>query len=158
MHKYLAVPPTSMLSSHTRRMALVRRPHAPPSVLDTQMAHDLGFSRHAIAHRVERGHWKRLVRGVYLTHTGVPTRDEWIRAALLWGGPDAVLAGLPALRLHGLRFDFSDTPIVLLVARGSTRLSSGRVVVRHTTRLPSRAWCPGIRSHRRREPWSKRAY
>jgi len=23
---------------------------------------------------------------------------------------------------------------------------------------PSRAWCPGIRSHRRREPWSKRAY
>ena len=136
MHKYLAVPPTSVLSSHTRRMELARRPHAPPSVLDTQMAHDLGFSRHAIAHRVERGHWKRLVRGVYLTHSGVPTRDEWIRAALLWGGPDAVLAGLPALRLHGLRFDFSDTPIVLLVTRGSTRLSSGRVVVRHTTRLP----------------------
>ena len=139
-------------------MELARRPHAPPSVLDTQMAHDLGFSRHAIAHRVERGHWKRLVRGVYLTHSGVPTRDEWIRAALLWGGPDAVLAGLPALRLHGLRFDFSDTPIVYWsrAARPAYRLEGS--LSGTPPGYPSRAWCPGIRSHRRREPWSKRAY
>jgi very-short-patch-repair endonuclease len=107
-----------------------------PNVLDTNAAHLLGFSRHAIAHRLERGRWRRLIRGVYLTNSGVPTYGDWMRAALLWAHADAVVAGLGALRLQRLECGLSGWPLVLLVPRGCSRRSTGQIVVRHTTRLP----------------------
>lgn len=107
-----------------------------PNVVDTKAAHLLGFSRHAIAHRLKRGHWRRLAHGVYLTNSGAPTYSDWMRAALLWAHPEAVFAGLGALRLQRLKCGLPGWPLVLLVPRGCGRRSSGRLVVRHTTRLP----------------------
>lgn len=106
-----------------------------PRVLTTQAALDLGYSRHAIANKVSRERWRRLVRGVYLTNSGEPTQRDWLRSALLWAGPDSVLAGIPALRLCGLRIECSDAPMVLLVPVGSGRRSAGRIVVRRTKPL-----------------------
>lgn len=107
-----------------------------PNVIDTNTAHALGFSRHAIAHRLDRGRWRRLVRGVYLTNSGAPSYRDWMRAALLWTHPEAVIAGPGALRLQRLQCELSSWPLVLLVPRGCSRRSSGQILVRHTTRLP----------------------
>lgn len=107
-----------------------------PRVLTTHAAVEYGYGRHAVANKVARGHWRRLVRGVYLTNSGEPTPYDWLRAALLWAGPDSVLTGIPALRLGGLRIDCADASIVLLVPVGCGRCSAGRIVVRRTKRLP----------------------
>lgn len=116
-----------------------------PRVLTTQVALEFGYGRHAIANKVARGHWRRLVRGVYLTNSGEPTPRDWLLAALLWAGPEAMLAGLPALQLCGLRIECPDAPIVLLVPPGCGRRSTGRIVVRRSECLPEARLVAGLR-------------
>lgn len=106
-----------------------------PAILDTQTAHQLGFSRHAIAHRISTRRWRRLARGVYLTHNGMPSVEQWAAGAVHACGPGAVLAGILALRLHGLRTTLPPRPLVVLAPRTARRTSSGQLIVRHTTRL-----------------------
>jgi hypothetical protein len=61
-----------------------------------------GFSREAIAQKLERGRWQQLYRGVYATFTGPVPREAWLWAAVLRAGPGAVLSHWTAAELHGL--------------------------------------------------------
>ena len=63
----------------------------------------LGYSRSDIHGRLRRGHLHRLYRGVYAVgHKRLTTRGRWM-AAVLTGGPDAVLSHRAAIALWDLR-------------------------------------------------------
>jgi hypothetical protein len=82
------------------------------------------------------GPWQLLAPGVVLLSTGVPTRRQRVRAALLHAGPDALLTGLDAARLHGLRRGTLPDAVHVLIP-GERQVRSVRfVVVERTTRLP----------------------
>jgi very-short-patch-repair endonuclease len=54
-----------------------------------------------LKHRLAKGLWRRVFRGVYTTHA--LTVDAWLWAAVLAAGDGAVLAGLAAARAEGLK-------------------------------------------------------
>jgi hypothetical protein len=83
------------------------------------------------------GPWQRLLPGVYLTHTGAPSPDQLLMAALLHSGDGSVVTGLAALRRYDLKVPA--TPAVdVLVPHSRRRASAGYVVVHRTTRMPGR--------------------
>lgn len=56
-----------------------------------------------IRHKLERGDWRRVYRGVIATTPGRPTVEQQWNAAVLAAGEGAVLAGLAAARAGGMR-------------------------------------------------------
>jgi hypothetical protein len=65
---------------------------------------ELGFTRSTIAHRCRPGGpWRRLAPGIVKLDNGPVTRADRRRAVLLLAGAGAVLTGLDALELHGMR-------------------------------------------------------
>jgi very-short-patch-repair endonuclease len=96
-----------------------------------------GFTRHVLDRRIrDGGPWQRLLPGVYLTVTGVPTTDQRDMAAILYAGPGSVITGSAALRRHGLRAPDTNTVDVLVPARRRWE-STGFVKVHRTTRISS---------------------
>ena len=90
------------------------------------------------------GPWQRLLPGVYLTVTGVPTADQQDIAALLYAGDRAVMTGLSALRRHGLgraqpasRPVPRVAPVDVLIPAQRRRASRDYVVLHRTARLPA---------------------
>lgn len=89
------------------------------------------------------GPWRRLLPAVILLGTGEPTLAQLVRAALLFGGPDAQLTGVEACRRHGLRRGPARTPahpgrptIAVLVPDSRQLRSTGFVEVTRTSRMP----------------------
>jgi hypothetical protein len=82
------------------------------------------------------GPWRRLLPGIIVLHNGTPTRREREIAALLYGGPDAVLTGTAACRHLGLRRLPEDETVHVLVPDHRQVRSAEFVVVERTTRMP----------------------
>lgn len=94
---------------------------------------------------VPGGPWQRLLPGVVLLGSGQPTPRQAIEGALLYGGPEAILTGLQACRLHGVRGPKGDTDRVHLLVPSSRQVSSsGFVIVERTTRMPRPVAVNGI--------------
>jgi hypothetical protein len=84
------------------------------------------------------GRWRRLLPGTVLLGSGPPTPKQRVAAALVYGGPSAVLTGLEACRRHGVRRGPDPTPNVHLLVPEERQLKpSGFVVVERTTRMPT---------------------
>lgn len=82
------------------------------------------------------GPWQLLGPAIVVLHNGEPTARQREIAALLLGGPTAMLSGLAAARHHGLRRG-QDSPTVLVLVSAERHVNSrGHVVVERTTRLP----------------------
>ncbi|MCD2190214.1 hypothetical protein [Actinomycetospora soli] len=81
------------------------------------------------------GPWRLLAPGVVLLATGVPTRPQRLRAALLHGGAGAQVTGLDAARLHGLRRGTVPDDVHVLIPGGRQVRSVRHVLVERTTRL-----------------------
>ncbi|MCH0541179.1 hypothetical protein I3F58_16715 [Streptomyces sp. MUM 203J] len=109
----LSPRPLSHLSDAPRRVlsAAQLRAHGVPSA-------------EASAQSRKGGPWQQLLPGVYLLHSGQPTSDERLHAALLYTGRrpapadepgygDSMITGLAALTLHG----FTSTPPLLALDR-----------------------------------------
>ena len=94
-----------------------------------------GLSNSTIANRCRSGGpWQRLLPGVVLTHSGVPTARQRAIAALAYGSKGAVLTGRAALREYGYgRYD-GDVHILLPDRRRAQSVSF--VLVERTVRLP----------------------
>lgn len=91
---------------------------------------ELGYSRHAIQHRIATGRLHRLWRGVYAVgRAGVTRRGVW-KAAVLASGPAAALSHESAAALWRILPD-AEAAIHVSVPEGVTRRQ------------------PGIRAHRR---------
>ncbi|MEU3625101.1 hypothetical protein BS329_37975 [Amycolatopsis coloradensis] len=81
--------------------------------------------------------WQRLLPGVLLLGSGRPTRRQLVDAALLYGGPGAIVTGLEACRRQGLKGPRLASDGVRLLVPASCKVSSvGYVTVERTTRMP----------------------
>ncbi|MCC7078163.1 MAG: type IV toxin-antitoxin system AbiEi family antitoxin domain-containing protein [Acidimicrobiia bacterium] len=68
-----------------------------------KQAHSAGYSRLAIAERLESGEWIEVHPNVFREGSSLaPTPHQVLMAALLYAGPDAVLAQRSAAFLHGI--------------------------------------------------------
>jgi hypothetical protein len=95
-----------------------------------------GLSRHALAHRLRvGGPWRLLLPGIYLTVSGTATLEQREMAAMLYGGPKAVITGSAALWYRPVTLPESGT-IDILIPASSRRRAVSFVNVRRTTRLP----------------------
>ncbi|MGD9528813.1 hypothetical protein [Pseudonocardia sp.] len=83
------------------------------------------------------GPWQRLAPGIVLLSTGRPSVHQLVVAALLHGGPDAMLTGLEACRRHDIhRTPPRDGTLQLLVPHTRQVRHTWFVRVDRTRRLP----------------------
>ncbi|HZG89851.1 MAG TPA: hypothetical protein VEZ42_06525 [Pseudonocardia sp.] len=118
------------------------------AVVRARALHRCGFARSTVTYRCRSGGpWQLLLPGIVLLHNGPPTRVDRRRAALLYcdsrdDGPPgrgrrAVLTGLDALELHGMRrIPAPSGPVHVLVLSDVRRSGCGRLLVERTERLP----------------------
>ena len=92
-----------------------------------------GFSRDAIAERLERGYWQQLHRGVYALFTGQPNREAWLWAAVLRAGPGAALSYQTAAELHG--FSTRPTRAVHVTIPSTRRIEAPGLIVHISGRI-----------------------
>ena len=104
----------------------------------------LGMKDRAMQYRVRRGGpWQKLLPGVYLATTGVPSLHQRELAALLYAGPGSMVTGPMALLHHGIRGGSGVDVIDVLVPAGRQRLSTGFARLHRTARMPARASLAG---------------
>lgn len=83
------------------------------------------------------GLWTRILPGIVSLSNAPPTRAQQVAAALLYGGPNAIVTGVEACRTIGLRNVPVDCRIVhLLVPHGRRLRNYDYVHVERTHRLP----------------------
>ncbi len=118
--------------------ALAERLRRQHEVITRQQVLAAGVSRQTLRYRIRAGGpWYRLLPGVYLALTGMPTVDQQEMAALLYAGPGSVITGAAALRRQGVRAPAGEAFDVLIPA-GRKRNNAGFVRVIRTTRMPER--------------------
>ena len=98
---------------------------------------ELGVPESTVYRRCrDGGPWQLLAPGIVLLHNGAPSVRQLEVAALLHGGPGAVLTGLSAIRHHGLRRGPAATQVHVLVPQVRQVRSVRHVLVERTTRMP----------------------
>lgn len=107
---------------------------------------EFGVPRKTCYRRCRPGQpWQHLLPGVILLGSGTPTRRQWVDGALLYGGEDALLTGLEACRLQGLKGPRVTSNGLQLLVPASCKISStGYVTVERTTRLPRPVVVDGV--------------
>ena len=152
--------PQIAMTGHPRRPAtlkiermnsrLGRRHAALPRTFPEQVARiaDLraaGVPRSTVDRRCRPGGpWRRLLPGVVLLGAGEPSRRQWVRAAALYGGADAVVTGLDALAAHGVLLP-EVGPVHVLVPQHRRRNDREFVLTERTSRLPCATRIDGMR-------------
>jgi len=112
-------------------------------VISRRQALASGLTRNMLQRRIRvGGPWQRILPGVYLAMTGVPTADQRDMAALLYGGPRSVMTAAAALRRHGLRPPNTEAVDILVPAERS-REDVSFVRIHRTARLPEAAYASG---------------
>lgn len=112
-------------------------------VVSRAQALEAGLSRHALAHRLRSGGpWRTLLPGIYLMHSGEPSAAQREIAAVLYGGPHAVITGAAALRFYQFQLvpPQAGDPVDILLPDRVRRVSSGWVLVHRTTCMPHWIW------------------
>jgi hypothetical protein len=106
-----------------------------------------GLTHNALSHRLRRGGpWQPLLPGVYLTVTGTPTLVQKEMAAILYGGPRAVITGAAALRHHHMPAPKGEI-IDILIPAARRRQSLAYVMAHRTTRMPEMVIGPPSRDY-----------
>ncbi len=90
------------------------------------------------------GPWQLLAPSIVLLATGTPTPDQVVAAALLHGGPAAMVTGLHACRRHGVRRGPPPTTLHLLVPHARQIRNTDLMHVERTHRLPEPVLRAGI--------------
>jgi hypothetical protein len=109
----------------------------PHGVVARWQLNELGVSDKMIWERCRPGRvWRRLLPGVVCMHNGEPSWLQQVDAALRYARRGAMITGLAAARLHGLRRSPAIDRIHLLVADDKQPATYGFVIVERTKRLP----------------------
>lgn len=116
----------------------------PEGVASARQLVAAGVPERTVYHRcLEGGPWQRMLPGMVHLFSGTPTRRQHLVAALLLGGPSAVVTGIEACRMHGLqrgparRSDAASQEVHVLVPHSRQVRSVGFVHVERTTHLPT---------------------
>ncbi|NYG55492.1 type IV toxin-antitoxin system AbiEi family antitoxin domain-containing protein [Nocardioides perillae] len=83
-------------------------------VVSRRQARDLGLGDVHVARQLRRREWARIHPGVFVDHTGPPTREQRAWAAVLAHAP-AALSGWSSLRADGLFLDRDDGVVHVVV-------------------------------------------
>lgn len=83
------------------------------------------------------GRGRRILPRVYALTTGPATRRQQLRAALLYCGDDAQLAGVTCLEVHDFRYVDPDVRVHVLIPHAHRVVAHAALVIRRTRRLPS---------------------
>jgi hypothetical protein len=131
---------TPALTRTTRDRAALRAAF-PSGVAAVRQLVAFGVSERTAYHRcLEGGPWRHLLPGIVLLADAEPSVAQLLRAALLLGGPDAMLTDLHACRLHGLRRGpvrrAGPDEVGILIPKTRQVRSVGFVHAQRTTRLP----------------------
>jgi hypothetical protein len=109
----------------------------PHAVIARCQLNELGVSDKMIWERCRPGRtWRRLLPGVVSLRNGEPTWLQQVEAALRYARRGAMITGLAAARLHGLRRIPPTDRVHLLVADDKQPATYGFVMVERTKRLP----------------------
>jgi very-short-patch-repair endonuclease len=105
----------------------------------------LGIPAATACYRSKGGRpWTRLLPGVYLLQTGPPNDRQQNRAALLYAGDGAVITGVSAMVLYGFRYVSALPQAHVLVPHERRRVSTARVRVERTIRMPRPQFLHGL--------------
>ena len=97
----------------------------------------LGISSPSAYRRCQPGGpWRSLFPGVLLLGPEPPTRAQLVQGALCFAGPEAMVSGHDALRLHGARITEVGGQVHLLVPHGRQLRSCRTLFVERTRRMP----------------------
>jgi hypothetical protein len=125
-----------MVSSRATKLALLPELF-PDGVAARAELHACGLAAETVTRRCgPGGPWSMLLRGVVLLTGKVPTSRQRLRAALTLVGKDAVLSGVAALRVLGVRRLPSDDRVHVLIPHEQRLTSQRFVVVERSRRLP----------------------
>ncbi len=86
-------------------------------LITTQQALAEGLSRSAIGRLVENGVWLPTHPHTFRLREVVPSWEQQVMAACLWGGPTAVASHRAAARLLGLGLDHSPIEIMATIRK-----------------------------------------
>jgi hypothetical protein len=92
-----------------------------------------GHSSDDVLANLTAGRWQRVLPRVYATFTGEPSRPARLSAALLYGGPHAVLSHHTAAEEWRL-LPIADRPVEITVPYSSSAVSQPPIVVVHRSR------------------------
>ena len=152
--RILAMPCSEPDSTWTACAALAEIQDA---VVTRSQLEQLGLPLSTAAQRCQRpGPWQRVLPGIVVLHNGPLSLRQRLRAGLLYAGPDSMLTGAAALRLHGIRRHLEVPPVHVLVPDQRQRTSSGFVLVERTVRFPFPKGAKGSRLRQLIEPSSIR--
>ncbi|MEV6908360.1 hypothetical protein [Amycolatopsis sp. NPDC051071] len=105
----------------------------------------LGHSHSWISRQCrESGPWRRPIPGVILLTDATPTRHQLLRAALTHAGPEAMLTGVQAARLYGVRRLPPESRAHTLIPHQSKVATWGFAVVERTIHLPEPVEIEGL--------------
>lgn len=105
------------------------------------------LSPSALRHRLRPGGpWRRVLPAVYAAQTGPLLRRQQLRAALLHGGPDALLTAATAAELHGLRAAPRDLRVHLLLPHARRLRPVPQLVLTRSTRAAPSVRVAGLPS------------
>lgn len=118
---------------------------ATPPLVRVSDLRAIGVSRGEISYLTRAGGgWQRVYPGVWATFSGELTRRQRVRAALLYAQREAVVTGVEALQLRGVRGLRLSPVIHLLIPHGTSRQRQRDLVLERTTRLPKASQVDGI--------------
>jgi hypothetical protein len=102
-------------------------------MISTRQLRQFGISRAVIVNNVLAGRWRQVLRGVYATYTGDPPRAGLVSAALLYGGPEAVLSHRTAAEEWGM-LPIEQGPVEVTVPYRCSAVSQLPFVAVHRSR------------------------
>ncbi|MDO7867190.1 hypothetical protein [Nocardioides jiangxiensis] len=79
----------------------------------------LGYDERHVRHRLRSERWQLITPIVVATFTGVVSRQQLMWAGVLHGGPHAVLGGITALEVHGIK-SWSRPEITVVIPKSKT--------------------------------------
>ncbi|MEQ0563951.1 hypothetical protein ABJI51_33135 [Amycolatopsis sp. NEAU-NG30] len=102
-------------------------------IISLQQLRAYGHSADAVSANLAAGRWQRVLPRVYATFTGPPARSAMLWAALLYGGPHAVLSHHTAAEEWQL-LPVTDRPVEITVPYTSSAVSQRPLVIVHRSR------------------------
>jgi hypothetical protein len=138
------------MTTSRARSRLDIRARFPFGVATAGQLEDCGVPQRTTYHRCRPGGpWQRPLPGIIVLSTGHLTADQVVAAALLLGGPDAVVTGVEACRRLGmrrgpaaLRSSAAPVEVALIVPHDRQVRDVGFVHVERSTRMPT-PWIRG---------------
>ncbi|MFC9790408.1 hypothetical protein [Rhodococcus sp. NPDC127528] len=119
-------------------------------ILDSAQLRRSGYPWSRVRHRVDTGQWQSVLHGVVAVSSGPLTRPMILSAALVYGGPHAILSHQSALEHWGMIRE-PDGPIHITVPRKNSAISQApatRTAAAHPTAGVGEVLHPGVQVHR----------